>query len=269
MSRIGFIGGGNMAEALIKAVLFAELYKAEEIIVSDIVKERLSYLEDVYAVQAGASNAAVAGGVDILILSIKPQQMEEALESIKDSVKEDTLVISIAAGVKTGKIASVLGDKAIIRVMPNTPALISEGAAALYATEKAKSRLEEAKKIFDSAGKAVVVEDEGLMDTVTAVSGSGPAYFFLLIEEMIKSGVELGLSEEMCRELVLQTAKGASMLACEGEKRGEGPGELRRKVTSPGGTTEAALKVFSDGSFGALVLSAVKRAYERSRELSG
>lgn len=268
MGKIGFIGGGNMAEALIKGVIEAGLFEPEQIIVSDIRGERLSYLEDVYQVETKEDNAEMASSVDILVLSIKPQQMQEVLDSIKDAVNSSALVISIAAGVKTEKIASVLGDKAIVRVMPNTPALIGAGAAGVYATNKAKARLEKAKSIFDSVGEAVVVEDEGLLDAVTAVSGSGPAYFFLLIEELIKAGAELGLSEELARRLVLQTAKGASLLAVEADKRGESPSELRRKVTSPGGTTEAALRVFSEGDFSRLVTRAVKGACERSRELS-
>jgi pyrroline-5-carboxylate reductase len=178
-------------------------------------------------------------------------------------------VISIAAGVKVEKITGSLDDVAVVRVMPNTPALLGEGASALFANNKAKSRLEEALKIFSAVGKAVVVDDEGLIDAVTAVSGSGPAYYFLLMEEMTKAGIELGLPEEVSKDLVLQTAKGAALLATERDKEGESPAELRRKVTSPGGTTEAALKVFAEGDFGPLVQAALKRACERSKELSG
>jgi pyrroline-5-carboxylate reductase len=123
--------------------------------------------------------------------------------------------------------------------------------------------------IFSSVGRAVVVEDEGLIDAVTAVSGSGPAYYFLLMEEMVKAGVELGLPEDVAKDLVLQTAKGAGLLASEADKSGESPAVLRIKVTSPGGTTEAALKIFAEGNFGPLVTAALKRACERSRELSG
>jgi pyrroline-5-carboxylate reductase len=153
--------------------------------------------------------------------------------------------------------------------MPNTPALIGEGASALFATDKAKPMLEKAKSIFSAVGTAVVVEDEDLIDAVTAVSGSGPAYYFLLMEEMIKAAGELGLASDVAKDLVLQTAKGAGLLAAEADKKGESPAELRRKVTSPGGTTEAGLKVFAEGRFGPLVEAAIKKACERSRELSG
>jgi pyrroline-5-carboxylate reductase len=258
-----------MAEALIRGILSAGVYEAGDIYVSDIRAERCEYLAGEYGVQKAGSNGELAGEADIVVLSVKPQNMAEALESIKSSVKAGALIISIAAGVKAADIAAGIGEAAIVRVMPNTPALIGEGASALFANEKAKGRLEEAVRIFSAVGKAVVVEEEGLIDTVTAVSGSGPAYYFLLMEQMIEAAVKLGLSEAAAKELVLQTAKGAALLAVEGEKKGEGPAELRRKVTSPGGTTEAALEVLSEGKFNSLVESAIKRACERSGELSG
>lgn len=269
MSSIGFVGGGNMAEALIKGVVEAAIYDPEDVFVSDISEQRLGYISQRYGVWAAEDNAVLAGQVDVLVLSVKPQNMVEALESIKDAVKEDVVVVSIAAGVKVGGIADVLGDIAIVRVMPNTPALVGEGASALYANEKAQPSLERIKELFAAVGRAVVVDDEDLIDVVTAVSGSGPAYYFLLMEEMIKAAQELGLSEDVATELVLQTAKGAALLAVEGDKSGDSPEELRRRVTSPGGTTEAALKVFSEGDFGPVVAAGIKRAYERSRELSG
>lgn len=210
----------------------------------------------------------MAAKVDILVLSVKPQKMTDALQSIKDALKKDALVISIAAGKRIADIAAVLGDIAIVRVMPNMPALISEGASALFANDKAKPVLEKAKSIFSAVGEAVVVDDEGLIDTVTAVSGNGPAYYFLLMEEMIKAAGQLGLSDDVAKTLVLQTAKGAALLAVEADKRAESPAELRRKVTSPGGTTEAALKVFAEGKFGPLIAEAIKKGRERSQQLS-
>jgi len=269
MDTIGFVGSGNMAEALIKGIINADLYKPQNILVGDIKPERLKLLSEKYRVVPAGSNAELASKVSILVLSIKPQNMTEALNSIKDAIKPGILFISIAAGIKVAKIAAVLGDVPIVRVMPNTPALIGEGAGALFANEKAKAMLEKAMSIFASVGKAVVVDDEGLIDAVTAVSGSGPAYYFLLMEEMIKAAIELGLPEDVAKDLVLQTAKGAGLLAVEADKDGESPAELRRKVTSPGGTTEAALKVFAEGEFGRLVSDAIRRARDRSRELSG
>ena len=246
MDTIGFLGGGNMAEALIKGIITANVYKPENIFISDIRAERLTYLAKQYGVQTVDENSYLAEKVETLVLSVKPQNMTEVLQGIKDAIQPDILVISIAAGIRVANIAAVLGDVAIVRVMPNTPALIGEGTGALFANDKAKPILERAETIFSSVGSAVVIETEDLLDAVTAVSGSGPAYYFLLTEEMIKAACQLGLPDDIARKLVLQTAKGAALLAVETDKKGETIAELRRKVTSPGGTTEAALKVFAD-----------------------
>ncbi len=246
METIGFLGAGNMAEALIKGVISAGLNKGEDVLISDVRAERLGYLVKEYGVQKASGNAELAGKVDILVLSVKPQNMADALEGIKSVVRAEGLVISIAAGVKVAQITAALGDIAVVRVMPNTPALIGEGAGALFANEKAKPMLGKAEAIFSAVGKVIVVDDEGLIDAVTAVSGSGPAYYFLLIEEMIKAAVEVGLDGEAAKDLVLQTAKGAALLAVEADKGGESPSQLREKFTSPCGTTEAALKVLTD-----------------------
>ncbi len=268
MGTIGFVGGGNMAEALIKGIVKAGIYAPEKVLVSDIRAYRLEFLSEKYGIVAAANNSELAGKVETVVLSVKPQKMSEVLEDLKSAIGADTLVVSIAAGIKVANIAAVLGEMAIIRVMPNTPALIGEGASALFANEPARPKLEKILKIFSSVGRAVVVEDETLMDAVTALSGSGPAYFFLLMEEMVKAGVELGLSESVAKDLVLQTAKGAGLLAVKADKNGEIPAELRRKVTSPGGTTEAAIKVFTDGKIDKLVSAAITRARDRGRELS-
>ncbi len=268
METIGFLGSGNMAEALIKGVITAGVYRPENIFISDVRPDRLDFLAKNYGVQKADSNAALAGKVDILVLSVKPQNMTDALQSIKETIKTDTLIISIAAGIKVANITAVLGDMAIVRVMPNTPALIGEGASALFANEKAKKMLQKAMAIFSAVGKAVVVDNEGLIDAVTAVSGSGPAYYFLLMEEMIKAAGELGLPDDVAKDLVLQTAKGAALLAAEADGRGESPAQLRKKVTSPGGTTEAALKVFVEGKISELISAAITRARDRGRELA-
>jgi len=269
VETIGFVGGGNMAEALIKGIISAKVYAPQNIFASDIRAERLDYLAKQYGVRTFSENAELAAKVDILILSVKPQKMAEALRSIKDVLKKDTLVVSIAAGKKIADITDQLGDMPIIRVMPNTPALIGQAASALFANEKAQPMLEKAVSIFSSVGLAFVVDSEDLIDAVTAVSGSGPAYYFLLMEEMTKAASQLGLPGETAKDLVLQTAKGASLLAVEADKKGESPAELRRKVTSPGGTTEAALKVFAANKFSQLIISALTAASDRSRQLSG
>ena len=269
MGTIGFIGSGNMAEALIKGILTAKVYAPGDVFISDIRKERLEELAKKYGVVAMDANARVVQRSETIVLSVKPQTMAGALDSIKGTGVGGKLVISIAAGVKVAKIAAALGDVAIIRVMPNTPALIGEGVSALFANARAQPRLGQALSIFSAVGKAVVVDKEDLIDAVTAVSGSGPAYFFLLMEAMMQAGATLGLPADVARDLVLQTAKGASLLAVEADKNNEDPSMLRRKVTSPGGTTEAALRVFAGAGFEQLVGRALTAARDRSRELSG
>jgi pyrroline-5-carboxylate reductase len=268
VNTIGFIGGGNMAEALIKGIVTAGIYAPQNVMVSDIRAERLEFLADTYGITAAGSNSELVSKVGAIVLAVKPQNLTDVLGGVADAIGPETLVISIAAGIRVANIAAVLGEIAIIRVMPNMPALIGEGASALFANERAKPLLEKAASIFSSVGKAVVVDDEDLIDAVTAVSGSGPAYYFLLMEEMIKAGVELGLPQHVAKDLVLQTAKGAGLLATEADKNGESPAELRRKVTSPGGTTEAALMVFKEGKISELISAAITRARERSRELA-
>jgi pyrroline-5-carboxylate reductase len=268
MSTIGFIGSGNMAEALIRGIITARVYTPHDVFVSDIRQDRLKELAGKYGVTPWDTNVQVVERSETVVLSVKPQIMGEALQSIKGAPKTGRLFISIAAGVKVEKIAEVLGDVPIIRVMPNTPALVGEGASALFANERAGALLDKALSIFSAVGKAVVVREEGLIDAVTAVSGSGPAYFFLLMEAMIDAAVALGLPPDVAKDIVLQTAKGTGLLAVEADKNGESPAVLRRKVTSPHGTTEAALKVFAAHDFQKLVSDALTAARDRSRELS-
>lgn len=268
MDAIGFLGSGNMAEALIKAILAANIYKPHNIFISDIKAQRLKLLTEKYNVIPVASNAELAAKVDILVLSIKPQDMTAALQSIKDTIKQDSLIISIAAGIKISNITRVLGDRPVVRVMPNTPALIGEAASALFANPKARPVLEKAKSIFQATGKIVTLEREDLLHAVTAISGSGPAYYFLLMEEMINAAIQLGLPAEVADTLVFQTARGAALLAQRATQTGETIAQLRQKVTSPGGTTEAALKVLVEGKFSTLIAAAINAAHRRSHQLS-
>lgn len=268
METIGFIGSGNMAEAMINGVLKAGVYRPGQVYASDVRQDRLQYLREHYGVHIAADNADLASQVDVLVLSVKPQTMKAALGDIKGRLNDDALVISIAAGIRTSLISSVLGDVAIVRVMPNMPAWVGEATTALFANTKAKSKVEKGRLIFLSVGKVFVVDSEDLLDPVTAVSGSGPAYYFLLMQEMIKAAVELGLPEEDARGMVLQTAKGAAMLAEKAAGTGETPAQLSARVATPNGTTEAAFKVFAAGDFSKMVSTALRRAAERSRELS-
>lgn len=269
MSKIGFIGAGNMAQALINGIIQAGSFQPQDIIISDIDGDRITELFKKYGVTGASNNSAVVQKADIIVLSVKPQVIASVLDEIKDSVRKDSVVISIAAGITVDTIAKALGDIEIIRVMPNTPSLVSEGMSGLFSPNASKVTMRKALDIFEGIGKAVIVDKEQLIDAVTAVSGSGPAYFFLLIEEMIKSAQKLGLPVDIATELVLQTAKGASILAEIAQKNGESAEELRRKVTSPGGTTEAAVNTFKNGSIDNLVQNALTAAYDRSRELSG
>lgn len=269
MSTIGFIGSGNMAEALIRGILAAKVCSPQDLFISDVRPERLKELANKYGVIPCDANAEIVRRSDTVVLSVKPQVMNDALQSIQGAAGAGKLFISIAAGVRVAKIAAALGDLPIIRVMPNTPALIGEGASAVFANDLAKPLLKRALLICSAVGKAVVVQDEAQIDAVTAVSGSGPAYFFLLMEAMMETAVSLGLPPDVAKDLVLQTAKGAGLLAAESDKNGESPAVLRRKVTSPGGTTEAALKVFAANNFQKVVTAALTAAQDRSRELSG
>ena len=269
MKTIGFIGGGNMAQALLTGILKAGLYHANHIWVSDVRLEQLDVLKDIYGIHTTADNKELTAQADVIVLSVKPQVMGDVLAGIAGTLKEGTLVISIAAGITTNSIREKLGDVQVVRVMPNTPALVGAGASGLYNLSASEENLNTALDIFASVGRAVVVDDEKLIDAVTAVSGSGPAYFFLLMEEMIKAGMELGLTAETAKTLVLQTAKGAALLAESAQEQGEDPAVLRQKVTSPGGTTEAALKTFSKEGFEAIVTKALRAARDRGRALSG
>lgn len=269
MAKIGFIGAGNMAEAIIKGIIDAKVYKAGGIIVSDVRTQRVRFICKKYKVKSAVSNTRLTKSVDILVLSVKPQNMQQVLDEIKDSVGKNLLIVSIAAGITTKRIQKTLGNVPVARVMPNTPALVGQGAAAIYATKNAQKRLNDVKRIFSAVGVVETVKNEKLLDVVTAVSGSGPAYFFLLMEEMIKSAEKLGLKKEIAAKLVLQTAKGAGLLAAQAAVKNQSPDCLRRNVTSPGGTTEAALKVFSKYDFEKMLRDALKAAAGRARQLAG
>lgn len=268
MKTIGFIGGGNMAQALIEGILKAGLFEARSVWVSDVRAERLGELRERYGVRTSEDNGEVVRQAEIVVLSIKPQMMGQVLEGLAGSMRDDAVVISIAAGITTEAIKRKLGKVQVVRVMPNTPALVGAGASGIYAGGASKAAAEAALQIFASVGKAVMVEREELIDAVTAVSGSGPAYFFLLMEEMIKAGVALGLEEKTAAELVMQTAMGAALLAEAAGANGERPSQLRKKVTSPGGTTEAAINVFKNRGFEGIVSGALAAARDRGRDLA-
>ena len=268
MSTIGFIGGGNMAEALLRGIVSAKLFAPRDVLVSDIRKDRLGYLKEEYGVTPTGGNVELTSQVDVLILSVKPQKMDEVLGEIKGTLKDTAVVISIAAGITIEKIARRLGDVPIIRAMPNTPAMVDQGATAIVARNTSPDHLTVAREIFTAVGKVEVLQDESLMDAVTAVSGSGPAYFFLLMEEMIRVAEEMGLPSDVASGLVCQTAKGASILAETARLKNETPAQLRAKVTSPGGTTQSAIDTLKKMNFDRIMTAALTAAKDRSKELS-
>ena len=259
--ELAVIGAGNMAEAIVRGVLSAGLIPAERIIAADPVAARRSLFTDqlkIKSVEAPTANAR------IVLLSVKPQQMNGVLGALERG--SDALFISIAAGVRTATIESVLSESRVVRAMPNTPMLVGEGMTAICRGSKATADdLATARRLFESAGRVIEVE-ESQMEAVTAVSGSGPAYVFYLAEQMMAAGASLGLSAEQAKTLTLQTIAGAARMLVSSS---DTPIELRRKVTSPGGTTQAAIESMEASGVGVGIQKAVIAAAERGKVLGG
>jgi len=265
--KIAIIGGGKMGGVIINGIVSRHLAPAANVTVADKVRECLQQLHDVYGVATTDDNSKAAQAAAVVILAVKPQDMGSVLQELSPVIDNKKVVISIAAGISTRFIEGFLKEGIrVIRVMPNTPALIGEGAAALTRGKKALAKdLELAELIFGALGITVVVKEE-LMDAVTGLSGSGPAYGFLIIEALTDAGVLMGLSRDVALKLAAQTMLGAAKLCLHGGKH---PAELKDMVTSPGGTTIAALKVLEDGKIRATLMAAVEAATLRSRELGG
>ncbi|NQY25846.1 MAG: pyrroline-5-carboxylate reductase [Piscirickettsiaceae bacterium] len=265
--KITFIGGGNMARSLIGG-LIADGFNPQHIHVSDSEPLCLQALTNKYPIHPHSSNIEAAKDSDIVILAVKPQQLQAVVRQLAPFWQSDSLLISIAAGIRLDDIARWLAqeDAAIIRAMPNTPALVQAGASALFANNAVSTlQRERAESILRSVGLALWVNHEDKMDAVTALSGSGPAYFFLVMEAMEFAAKEMGLEAESARLLCLQTAFGAAKMALESE---ESAATLRERVTSPGGTTERALHELEDGGLRGLFENALIAAALRSRELA-
>ena len=262
---IAFLGSGNMAEALVKGLLRAHVAAPNEIICTDRRAERGPELTHKYGVRFEKENLAAVRAASIVVLSVKPQAMNKLLEEIKPGLDESKLVISIAAGVPIEAIERKVGHGVrIIRTMPNTPALVGAGATALAPGEHAtEADLVQAKALFEAVGMAVVVEEQ-LLDAVTGLSGSGPAYIFLIIEALADGGVKAGLARDQAQELAAQTVLGSAKLLIE---TGEHPGRLKDQVTSPGGTAIAGLHTLEAGGLRTTLMNAVESATNRSREL--
>ena len=262
---IGFLGAGNMAEALIRGLLQGGVVTPDRILASGPRPERLAELVETYKITTSADNVAVARKSEILVLSVKPQILEKVVREVSSAIAPGTLVISVAAGVDSATIESHLPSGArVVRAMPNMPALVRAGATAVARGRHANDAdLVEAKVIFDAVGITVVLDEQHL-DAVTGLSGSGPAYIFLILEALADAGVKVGLSRRNAQKLAAQTVMGSAKLLLDTD---EHPGRLKDMVTSPGGTAIAGLHTLEEGGVRTTLINAVETATKRAREL--
>jgi pyrroline-5-carboxylate reductase len=267
--QLAIIGAGQMAEAIVRGLLRSGQYLPAHIIAADVAEPRRNLFNEQLGIKTVAENELAASQAQTLLLSIKPYQMHDVLSGIGAVLDTQTLVISIAAGIRSASIVNHLGDGKpwrVVRAMPNTPMLVGEGMVAIAPGARATpSDLAIARKIFEASADVIeVVEDQ--IDAVTAVSGSGPAYFFYFVEQMIRAGVEMGLSAEQAHRLASKTALGAAKMLLTSP---DSPQELRRKVTTPNGTTHAAISRMEESGLGQILVEALKAAERRSKELGG
>ena len=264
--KIGFIGAGNMASAIIGGLVNS--IDAKNIFASDINADGLAALQSKFGIQTTQDNKELVSQCDVIVLSVKPQVMQQVLRPIADSAQQkQPLIISIAAGLTSDTLLQWLGGNlAMVRVMPNTPALVGLGASGCFANAQVSAEQKAiVDQVFSAVGTHIWVDNEDDIHTVTAVSGSGPAYFFMFMEAMIAAGMKQGLSEEQAKLLTQQTALGAATMVIN---TGEQPSELRRKVTSPGGTTAEAIKTFEQQNLIGIVDEAMQACADRSVELA-
>jgi len=266
-NTIAFIGAGNMAVALISGLL-ADGTDKQQIIASDPDQEKCQALTSQLGIRTLQDNLQAIAEADVVVLAVKPQMLQQVAESLSTAVQEhQPLLVSIAAGVRSDTLDAWLGgNTALVRTMPNTPAMLQAGATGMYATDKVNdNQRAAAESVMRAVGITQWVRHENDIDAVTALSGSGPAYYFLIMEAMQSAAQELGLSSETARLLTLQTALGAARMAIESS---DDPATLRAKVTSPGGTTEQAIKSFENDQLREIVSRALHAAHDRSIELS-
>ena len=263
---IGFIGTGNMGSVLIRGLIQSGKATGANIVVSDINADRLRAIVETHGVKAAESNVALVEKADIVVIGVKPQHVDELMDDISAASRAGQIFISIVAGAPIEKFASRLNSEAgIVRVMPNTPASVLAGAAAICAGPGVSPEDQSlAASIFECSGKAVVIQNEALMDAVTGLSGSGPAYIFVAIEALADAGVHLGIPRKEASLLAAQTVYGAAKMLLE---TGKSPEELRNMVTTPGGTTAAGLRMLDKGNFRSAIIDAVEAAARRAREL--
>lgn len=266
MSTIAFIGAGNMASSIIGGLLKQD-FAANSIIAADPNADALGKLAQTFAITTTTDNTQAVQAADVLVLAVKPQVMAPVCKALAANIKPGALVISIAAGIECASLQNWLGGEvALVRCMPNTPALVQMGASGLFAEPAVTAAQRQlAETIMAAVGTVLWVEEEALIDAVIAVSGSGPAYFFLMLEAMAAEGTAMGLSAETAKALAIQTAAGAAKLAAESEVD---LAELRRRVTSPGGTTEQAILSFERDQFRATVAKAMQACKHRAEEMA-
>lgn len=264
--KIGFIGGGTMAEAFIHGLLNAGLCLASDICVSDLKKERRAHLRDTFGVSVAGANAVCVDSSNLIVIAVKPQNMSDVLAELSTLETGGKLVLSIAAGITIATIETALRrEVAVIRIMPNTPALIGEGISLWARGSYVKDEdVAHVKIILKALGKEIEVKEE-LMNAAAALSGSGPAYVFYFLEAMAMAGEQLGFLPAQALAIAIQTMIGAIRLA---ESSRQAPEELRKGVTSPGGTTAAAIKVLEEQKVKKAIVDAIKTACERAEELS-
>jgi len=263
--RISFIGGGIMGEAMIRGILDKGLAKVGDIVASDISEERRFYLKKKYGVATVSDNRSAAEKTEVIVLAVQPVSLPEVMRGLKGFLQPKQMVLSIVAGVAVASLCHGLDHKAVVRAMPNMPAQIGEGVSVwTAASEVKKEQKQKARSTLSALGKEFFASDERYLDMATAVSGSGPAYIFLIIESLIDAAVHLGLPRELAQELVLETVSGATHLA---QKWGKHPAELRNLVTSPGGTTAEGLLQLEEGGLRALLAQAIIASYEKAKAL--
>ena len=265
--KIAFIGGGVMAEAIIKGIVSANVADGGDISVGEPIESRRAHLSDTYGVRATPDNSEAMDGASITVLAVKPQTLPRVYAQLAGNLKADNTIVSIVAGATMRTLTEGLNHAPIIRVMPNTPAQIGAGITMWTASDSVPAETTGATRaIVQTLGDEIYADDEHMIDMATALSASGPAYVFLFIESLIDAGVYLGLSRAVSWQLALQTVLGSAQLV---KDTGIHPAELKDMVTSPGGTTIEALRAFEDGRFRALIFSAVNAAYEKSKALGG
>lgn len=266
-TKIGFIGGGAMGTAMIAGLTKQKLIDGQNITVSDPYPGQLEKLYSRYKVQTTSDNREAVTDKDIVILAIKPQNLEEVGVELKGYVPAQSLLLSIIAGATLTKIGQLLHHYRVVRVMPNTPARVGKGISVWTAThEVSQKQQDQARTILSALGEEIFVEHEDYLDMATALSGTGPAYVFLFMEAMIDAGVHLGFSRRISQQLVYQTIEGSLAFARESQRH---PVDLRNMVTSPAGTTAEALYELEKGSFRTVLSKAIWAAYKRSRSLGG